>query len=325
MSTDAPPRRVLVSLIIPPTGTPESREAVADRECLSEALWYATATGASLMLLHVLEEESFSANPSEAEVETERQRCEAAMAQYVQVAAAAGVSAECAIAAGFPWLEMLRIARRWGAELVITGSRRRANRFFVNPIYGSNARRLARKSEIPVWVVARTGIPPVTAIAVPVDMGAVTPKLLAAANALHDAFSVDLHLLHCVPFSEAYYSMVRGSPERLKVEAHRHEAFEKIEARLGEMLGPARDNWTFHFTEGPVVGDLARLIEREHIDLVMMGTVSRTGIPGLIIGNTAERVLARIECPLWVMKPDGWKSQVTEFPPESAMPTVPRE
>ncbi len=46
-------------------------------------------------------------------------------------------------------------------------------------------------------------------------------------------------------------------------------------------------------------------------DLVVMGTVARGGIAGLLIGNTAERVLRRLPCSVLAVKPDGFVSPVT--------------
>jgi nucleotide-binding universal stress UspA family protein len=41
-------------------------------------------------------------------------------------------------------------------------------------------------------------------------------------------------------------------------------------------------------------------------DLVVMGTVARGGIAGLLIGNTAERVLRKLPCSVLAVKPDGF-------------------
>lgn len=46
------------------------------------------------------------------------------------------------------------------------------------------------------------------------------------------------------------------------------------------------------------------------IDLTVMGTVARTGIPGFIIGNTAENTLQKLSCSLFAAKPDGFKTPV---------------
>ena len=46
------------------------------------------------------------------------------------------------------------------------------------------------------------------------------------------------------------------------------------------------------------------------VDLVVMGTVARRGIPGLLIGNTAERILRKLPCSVLAVKPDGFVSPV---------------
>jgi nucleotide-binding universal stress UspA family protein len=48
----------------------------------------------------------------------------------------------------------------------------------------------------------------------------------------------------------------------------------------------------------------------EGIDLVVMGTVARRGIAGLLIGNTAERILRKLPCSVLAVKPDGFVSPV---------------
>jgi nucleotide-binding universal stress UspA family protein len=46
-------------------------------------------------------------------------------------------------------------------------------------------------------------------------------------------------------------------------------------------------------------------------DIVVMGTVARTGISGLIIGNTAETILNQLTCSVLAVKPSGFKTPVT--------------
>jgi len=49
---------------------------------------------------------------------------------------------------------------------------------------------------------------------------------------------------------------------------------------------------------------------KNNIDLVVMGTVSRHGIAGLLIGNTAEQVIQRVDASLLTVKPLGFVSPV---------------
>jgi len=44
------------------------------------------------------------------------------------------------------------------------------------------------------------------------------------------------------------------------------------------------------------------------IDLVVLGTVARAGIAGLIMGNTSERLLQRLPCSVMAVKPDGFRA-----------------
>jgi len=55
---------------------------------------------------------------------------------------------------------------------------------------------------------------------------------------------------------------------------------------------------------------IPELVVAQGIDLVVMGTVARTGIAGLLIGNTAERLLRKLPCSVLAVKPDGFVSPV---------------
>jgi nucleotide-binding universal stress UspA family protein len=56
---------------------------------------------------------------------------------------------------------------------------------------------------------------------------------------------------------------------------------------------------------------IARFVESHGIDVVVMGTVARTGIAGVVMGNTAERVLQRLRGSVLAVKPPGFQTQVT--------------
>lgn len=62
--------------------------------------------------------------------------------------------------------------------------------------------------------------------------------------------------------------------------------------------------------KGPPEDVIPRFVVSQGVDLVVMGTVARTGIAGLIIGNTAERMLQRLACSVLAVKPDGFTAPV---------------
>ncbi len=59
---------------------------------------------------------------------------------------------------------------------------------------------------------------------------------------------------------------------------------------------------------------IAPLAAELQADLVVMGTVARTGISGLIIGNTAETILNQLTCSVLAIKPPGFNTPVTVDP-----------
>jgi nucleotide-binding universal stress UspA family protein len=69
--------------------------------------------------------------------------------------------------------------------------------------------------------------------------------------------------------------------------------------------------YTTHLLKGPASEVISDFIQQNSCDLLIMGTVARTGIPGLIIGNTAETVLSHARCSVLTIKPPGFKSPVS--------------
>jgi universal stress protein E len=54
-----------------------------------------------------------------------------------------------------------------------------------------------------------------------------------------------------------------------------------------------------------VIEQVALKIDAE---LVILGTIGRTGISAALIGNTAEHVIDQLNCDVLALKPDGYKS-----------------
>jgi universal stress protein E len=77
----------------------------------------------------------------------------------------------------------------------------------------------------------------------------------------------------------------------------------------GLLDGPAVEPHV-HVGPGPAADEILACVDEVDPDLVVMGTVSRTGVPGLLIGNTAEKLLDRLDCSLLAVKPQGFRSPV---------------
>ena len=56
---------------------------------------------------------------------------------------------------------------------------------------------------------------------------------------------------------------------------------------------------------------LPKMTEEKGVDLLVMGTMGRAGIPGFLMGGTAEAVLRQVRCALLTVKPEGFQTPVT--------------
>ena len=66
-----------------------------------------------------------------------------------------------------------------------------------------------------------------------------------------------------------------------------------------------------HLVKGRAQREIPALVEKIEADLVVMGTVARTGIPGFFMGNTAETILNQINCSVLAIKPPGFVTPIT--------------
>ncbi len=55
---------------------------------------------------------------------------------------------------------------------------------------------------------------------------------------------------------------------------------------------------------------IAQLLKNHGNDLLIMGTIARTGLSGMIIGNTAEDIIEQIDCSVLAVKPKGFESPI---------------
>lgn len=65
-----------------------------------------------------------------------------------------------------------------------------------------------------------------------------------------------------------------------------------------------------HLLHGKPDGQIPDSVDELEIDVLVMGTLARTGISGFVIGNTAENILQSISCSLVAMKPEGFVSPI---------------
>lgn len=117
-----------------------------------------------------------------------------------------------------------------------------------------------------------------------------------------------LHVLHSLEFPEldhalpARISSKKSAEVRARAEQHINAQFANYELALSPQV---------HLVTDPPDFAILQHIERHSVELLVMGTIARTGIAGMVVGNTAERLLPRIPCSVLAVKPAGFVSPVT--------------
>lgn len=91
----------------------------------------------------------------------------------------------------------------------------------------------------------------------------------------------------------------------VQAEAGRHrQAFEAVVRESGAQ------RFVLHHLRGAAGTVIPGAVAGLGIDILVMGTIGRTGLPGLLMGNTAENILHRLGCSLVAVKPPGFVSPV---------------
>ncbi|WP_372750331.1 universal stress protein [Litorivivens sp.] len=98
-----------------------------------------------------------------------------------------------------------------------------------------------------------------------------------------------------------------------QIRRERSDDLDQLVRKMETMLGKDAVSYLqprVHLAKGKPYKEIPKMVEKYDIDLIVMGTVGRVGIPGLIIGNTAESILEQVKCSVLALKPDGFETPV---------------
>ncbi len=229
-----------------------------------------------------------------------------------------GIDGEAVVAAGISFLEVIREVLREQHDLVITTAEEKKG--IRARVFGATSMHLMRKCPCPVWVVKRAQTRPYARILAAVDPSVYDPKrdslnplILQLAGSMARKEAGELHIVHVWHmFGEDYVR--RGGMTEEEVEEAK--ALEKLQQkrRFDTLLGHvdvADLKPCLHLIEGVPDERIPELVMEQGIDLLVMGSVCRTGIAGFLIGNTAEEVLNQVDCSVLTVKPEGFVTPVT--------------
>jgi nucleotide-binding universal stress UspA family protein len=232
---------------------------------------------------------------------------------------------------GTPFLEVVREVLRGGHDLVIRAAE---NPGWLDRLLGSDDMHLLRKCPCPVWLVRCEAPMPYRRVLAAVDVDdsyapderatrhALNREVLELASALALSEFAELHVASA--WDAIGESFLRGAfmhtPDdavAAYVEQSRQRNARSLDVlmeELTEFLGKDAVGYLepkTHLVKGGARREIPALAKQLEVDLVVMGTVARTGIPGVIMGNTAEAILGQLDCSVLAIKPPGFVSPVS--------------
>lgn len=226
-----------------------------------------------------------------------------------------GLSMRIRVISGKPFIELIREIQRNDHDLLIKPphlTEGLTERLF----YGSFDLHLLRKCPCPVWIDRPESAHPyrqILAAVDPMDESCLELNrlILDLASSLAERESAELHVVHA--WQMPGESMLRSGRARIsnaELENLLAETEQSHRKRLHDLV-ESYDLKHTHLLKQKPAKAITSLANQFLADLIVMGTVGRTGLPGWIIGNTAEDVLQTTQASVLAVKPKGFVSPVT--------------
>jgi universal stress protein E len=283
---------------------------------LTKAAQLARGLGAELILFHAISEplalDADVALLNDGLADIERSSRQEVLARLEVIAGRLrrrGVRASISAQWDFPVYEaILREACRIGADLVVAEQHARSH--LAAGLLRLTDWELLRHSPAPVLLVKRGAAyrHPVVLAAVDPDHGYGKPgsldrDILRVAASVTAALRGTLHAVHAyvrVPLTSFSPGTLSVADIARLESRSAHTAAEKLRrAALRVRIPKARR----HIVGRHPSDSIEQVAGETHSALVVMGALSRSGLKRLLIGNTAEKVLDRLQCDVLVIKP----------------------
>ncbi len=288
---------------------------------LNQALWVARSSGAQLVLAHVLKDLQQATHSLTTQAKLDllsddgelfekeiRKKSDHQLQQQIAALHVKDLPIRYETLLGEPFVELIHATQQENYDLLMLGTRGLSawKQFFV----GSTAKRLIRKCPSAVWIVkAETPSPPRSILAT-TDFSDVSRKAVLHALWLAQKANAKLHLVHVIDTDDEPTNLLRDTPPGASL---RDVVNRAAEQRLKEFLDSLKTDCSRvvpHLTWGYPWQEISRIAALHDVDLITIGTVGRSGIEGVLLGNTAERVLDSCNCSILTIKPDGYTSPI---------------
>ncbi|HUY90606.1 MAG TPA: universal stress protein [Pirellulales bacterium] len=312
-------KRILVGVdLLQAVQSGETRFSAPLEQAIKQAIWLGGKARAELTFFAAVELSAAEIQPLGDDPADIERRIEAlgqsVLQELVDRAAKDGVAAKSQLTTGKGWVEITREVVRGGHDLAIVGTRGMGA--IGRMLFGSTAMKLLQNCPCPVWVTRPDARPAPTNLLVASDFSEVSDSALRLAMRLAALAGANVHLLHVFnsPFARlSDAGLIEANLEETYHARDLKHAQRRLEEQLQRVSGGqphARVKQEVVQGVGSPDAYILEFIKAHEIDLLVMGTMARGGIPGVFIGNTAERLVHQAGCSLLAVKPADFKCPI---------------
>lgn len=197
---------------------------------------------------------------------------------------------------GVPFEEIIRCAFEQDANVIVIGAVGASEG--AEERLGTTAEHIIRKATRPVWVVKNDSAAVVSKILCAVDYSAASARALKNAIHLARAFGAELSVLTVIrPLARfSVYGLTEA--ERKQVMAQQENDFHTFlkDFDFHDV------NWSKLTREGKPHREIVACASERAVDLLVMGSVGRTGVARILLGSVAARVTRELPCSVVTVK-----------------------
>ncbi len=228
-----------------------------------------------------------------------------------------GVRANFKVTTGKEFVEIIRMVLRNKHDMVI--KKAGMDDGFLKRTFGTEDMHLMRDCPCPVLLIkpkVRKDHPLILAAVDPDPVNstrdAINKLILDYTLSFEQTFNkCEIHFIHAWDINEGVLSKVGGQAEKNAMSYRERQHRRELVDHFLDKYKWENNKPKIHILKGSPKNLIPKLANELDAGLVIMGTVCRTGIPGLIIGNTAETVMNKLKCSILAIKPQKFISNVT--------------
>ena len=240
------------------------------------------------------------------------------LAQLTKVAQALqsqGLEISAQVSIGKKFIEIIKTVITNNNDLLIKVS---------NPsdeYFDSNDFHIMRKCPKPVWLIKPAQDNKLTKILAAIDLSmeqhaegrAQNRRIMEIATSLSQLESAKMTVISCWEFygeralRSGLYTKISSQELEALLKSEEHEYKKSLDILCNEYKELTIEQ---RLIKGEPKTLIPAYVNSNRVDMVIMGTIGRSGIPGLLIGNTSEAVLQAIKSSVFTLKPDDFLSPI---------------